>query len=100
MILPLSSALLRPHLDSWLQFWDTQSRKGMEMPERAQQRAGTKMRGLEKLFCEENLGGLLKPGEEKIREGFVDVYKFTKGGYKMEGTRQWPVTGLRGSGTN
>lgn len=43
VVLCLSSALLRPHLDCWVQFWDPQYRRDMEVPERAQQRTGTKM---------------------------------------------------------
>lgn len=103
MVLPLSSALLRPHLHCWLQFWDPQYGKNMEVPERVQQRAGTKMKGLEHLFCKEKLGGLFKPGEGKVREGFVDGYKFMKGRYKEDRTKPFSVMPrfrTRGSGTH
>lgn len=61
------------------------------------------MKGLEHLFCEEKLGELFKPGRGKVQEGFVDVYKFMKGGCKEDRAGLFsvvPSDGTRGSGTN
>lgn len=49
MIFPLYSALARPHPDCWVQFWDPQYNRDMDILERVQQRSAKMIKKLEHL---------------------------------------------------
>ena len=58
---------MRPHLECWVQFWDPQYKRDMDMLERVLQRATEVMQELEHLSYEERLRDLGRFSLEKRR---------------------------------